>query len=222
MKILHRHMLFRLMTTLIFFLMGFFLLLILFDFYGTVADMVNRNASVMLALEYYFLQTPKLAQMVVPISFLFSVLYVLGSSSRNQETLAVQASGVGLHQLCWPFFMVGGLLTLTLLCLNYRLSPEAEMQRRAIHDEISNVPPTVTIFQGVAYANFRDGHVWQMKQIDAEKGTFLHAEILVRDSLGRDQYKLFAAQGTFRDDHWEPRDCEKDRLWYRRFSPGDC
>lgn len=201
-------MLWRLGSTLALCLTGFFMLAVLFDLYDTLPDMIHDTAHPTaelqsLIFQYYFLQIPKLAQMVMPISILFSVLIVLGTASRNQEVIVVQASGIGLQHLCWPFFAVAGSMTILLLFLNFYLSPEAEMHRRDIRDQIRNVPPATTTFQMAAYASSKTNHIWYLKEIDAEKGTFLQGEVLVRDSDGKDLYKLFAAQGTFRDNHWD-------------------
>jgi len=207
MNILQRHMLWRLVSTLSLCLIGFFMLAVLFDLYDTLPDMIHDTTHPpaelqSLIFQYYFLQIPKLAQMVMPISILFSVLIVLGTASRNQEVVVVQASGIGLQQLCWPFFAVSGSMTLLLLFFNFYLSPEAEMHRRDIRDQIRNVPSSTTTFQTVAYASSKTNHIWYLKEIDVEKGTFLQGEILVRDSDGKDLYKLFSAQGTFQDNHW--------------------
>lgn len=66
------------------------------------------------AMLYYLGLFSKRLDLLVPLSLLLASIRSLSILSRNNELLALQASGISFHKLTSPLFAVGGVLTLFL------------------------------------------------------------------------------------------------------------
>lgn len=202
MKILPRYIFISLLKPLTFALIAFFALWLIYDLFDTLGDFITNHARFLLVLEFYLLQLPKIAQTVIPVAFFFATIKTMASFSKNQELSILQASGLSLAKICWPFFLTALVLTGVLLLLNISLTSTAESDRRRIRTTVRG-DTAKTQTRSVIYYNQLDGHMWYLPKLDFKKGTFENGEILIRRADGRDDYKLFAFSGTYNGKSWD-------------------
>ncbi|MFZ5806203.1 MAG: LptF/LptG family permease [Verrucomicrobiota bacterium] len=203
MKLIHRYIFTSILKPLAFCLVSFFVLWLIYDLFDTLPDFVNRFGSAKwLIFKFYLVQLPKIAQSVIPVAFLFTTLYVLAYMSSHRELVVVQSNGMGLAEICWPFFLVACTLTAILFFLNFQLTPRAEVNRRMIKEQIQGKDSRIMVFENIIYRNPKNGTMWYLQCLDARKGVFANAEILILDKTGKDHHKLFAEQGEYQHGCW--------------------
>lgn len=200
MKIITRYILLALIKPLIYSIVGLYFLMIIADLFGNADDFINSDSSIFLILKLYLIQFPRLAQLILPVSFLVSSLYVLANLSHHRETIAVQGAGVSLARMSLPFFSVAGILGILLLFFFIDLAPNSESRRRAIENVIKGEESEDLIYNAVVYHNPASNTLWYLQTVNITTQTFTQGEILLRDAAGNDKSKLFVAQGTYRED----------------------
>jgi|GEM_PF-601158 len=203
MKILDRYLLLSLLTPLLFCLGAFFCLWIIFDLFDIVGDLVKQKASLWFILQYYGVQMPKIAQIILPPSFFFSCVYVLAYMSARRELVATMAAGVSLARIAVPFFIMSLVVACVQYALYFDLTPNAKKRVDALEKQLSNKEGTAEIYRGVVFKNPVNGTMWYVSEINITERTFQQAEILSIDELGRDKEKLFVASGKFKGDYWD-------------------
>lgn len=203
MKILVRYMLFQILPPLILAIVMLFLCWLVWDLFDTLHDFVQDKASVGLVLEFYLAQFPRVAQTVLPFGFVIATLAVLGTLSHYREIIAMEAAGVSLMGVCWPFLVISVLLSFFLLYLNMELTPQAELHREQILQQVKGGTSKTLHFEGVAYKGPATNTIWYIQKIDAEKGTIEKAEILFLDSSGKEKELMIVEKGLYENGYWQ-------------------
>jgi LPS export ABC transporter permease LptG/LPS export ABC transporter permease LptF len=120
-------------------LVSFVSLILLFNFFELMGDMV-RNSNLLTMLTYLCFLTPKLIYDMTPISVLAAVLLTLGVMSKQNEITAFKACGVSLYRLAAPLLLASTLLGGCLFAFDYNYVPAANRRQDALRDEIKGKP----------------------------------------------------------------------------------
>lgn len=214
MKILDRYLFTSILKPLLFCVASFLILWLIYDLFDTLPDFINPHAPKGLIFEFYLVQLPKIAQSVIPVAFLFTTIYVMAYMSSHRELIVMQANGLNLAQISWPFFFIATVLTILLFFLNFNLTPRAEVNRRILKEQIQGIPSEALVFKNVIYRNPDNGNMWYLQKINARDASFQNGEILILNPNGRDQQKLFAKEGKFENGYWNLKN-----IYLIRFAP---
>lgn len=202
MKILTRYLLVSIVKPLLFCLVGFFFLWIVYDLFGTLGEIMNSKLGFFAILVFYLVQLPKVAPLVLPVAFLFAMLFVLARASRQGELVVWQASGLSLARLSVPFLIISGCLSLVLFFLNLEWAPKSEERRERLRQEFRGRQIDDLVFHGVIFQNPRHGTVWYISELNVTQGVATHPRIIVKENFIETDY-LVAATATYRDGLWE-------------------
>lgn len=202
MKIVFRYLISSLLKPLIFCIISFFCLWIVHDLFDILGDIMERKPELSLMVRYYLVQMPKISQQVLPVSFFFSVVYVLSNFSASRELIALQAAGISLSRISVPFFIIGLVMAGIQYFLYVDLAPNARKSSDAIRDVIEGRPPQEDQFSTVVYFNPETDTTWFLGSVDLKDQSFSQGEILISDPSGRDRIKYFAAAGTYKNGIW--------------------
>jgi lipopolysaccharide export system permease protein len=203
MKILDRYLLISLLLPFIFCLGCFFCLWIIFDLFDIVGDLVKAKASPWFIIQYYGVQVPRVAQIILPPSFFFSCVYLLAYMSARRELVATMAAGLSLTRIAIPFFVFSLFVSTLQYALYFDLTPGSKKRVDALENSLHHRTEAKDIFQKVLYKNPTNGTMWFISEINVSDGTFKQAEILSIDEIGRDKEKWFVARGTFKEKYWD-------------------
>ena len=69
-------------------------LLVIFDMYDNLGDLLDFNAASADILYYYFIIIPSLLPYILPVAFLVSLLFSLSNLHSNNEIVALRSCGV--------------------------------------------------------------------------------------------------------------------------------
>ncbi|MDD4201973.1 MAG: LptF/LptG family permease [Candidatus Omnitrophica bacterium] len=122
-----------------------------------MADMiVNKGVGffqMVLLLTYLM---PSLLMFTIPISVLSAVLLGFARLTSDNEIIALRASGVSLLRLSVPIFVVGIIISLACIPLNYNIMPKASFNARKLVKDIGIKNPTALLEPGVFVKVFQD------------------------------------------------------------------
>ncbi|MFH1791777.1 MAG: LptF/LptG family permease, partial [Candidatus Omnitrophota bacterium] len=122
-----------------------------------MADFIlNKGISAFNMARLMGLLMPSLLTFTIPISVLSAVLLGFARLTSDNEIIALRASGVSLLRLSLPIIVVGTLLSLACIPLNYTIMPESSYQARKLVKEIGVKNPMALIEPGVFIKIFKD------------------------------------------------------------------
>ncbi len=85
---------------------------------------ILKGISVLWIAECFARLLPYFLSLAIPMSFLVALLLTLGKLSEAGELMALRSAGFSFSQMTWPFLALGTALSLLLLLLNHKVSPE--------------------------------------------------------------------------------------------------
>jgi len=127
---------------------------------GNVIQMVdlimNKGVSIGHVTQMVALLMPSLLMITIPISTLSGVLLGFARLTSDNEIIALRASGVSIHRLSSPVLIVGLLLSIASVPLNYKIVPDTGYMSRKLLKEIGVQNPAALIEPGVFLKIFKN------------------------------------------------------------------
>jgi lipopolysaccharide export system permease protein len=122
-----------------------------------MADMIiNKGVGFMQMMMLLAYLMPSLLMFTVPISVLSAVLLGFARLTSDNEIIALRASGVSLIRLSAPILIIGFIISLFCIPLNYNIMPEAGFKARKLVKDIGIKNPTALLEPGVFVKVFKD------------------------------------------------------------------
>ena len=123
-------------------LMGVFVFLFeAFTFFELLDDIARHRIAFLIVVDYFLYLTPYLLYNLAPLGALVAVLVTLGVMSKNNEIVAIKASGTSLYRLAVPLLLAGMALAVTMVVLDDTYLPYANQRQDALHNLIKGRPP---------------------------------------------------------------------------------
>ena len=112
-----------------------------FTFFELLDDIGRRNVPFLIVKDYFWYLTPYLGYNLAPLAGLVAVLVTLGVMSKNNEIVAIKASGISLFRVAVPLLLAGLVLAGTLVLLDDTYLPYANQRQDELHNQIKGRPP---------------------------------------------------------------------------------
>ena len=182
--------------------------LILQNMYDSLPDLLQADASSKQILLYYSLALPSYLPAILPIALLVSLLFTLGNLHRNNEIIAMRASGVSLINISRSLWVAGLLLSLLLLYLTSSVIPKAVEQSRTFFDNLEFAADEthlgareIGLLYNLGFDNRKDGRLWFMNRFSERAWLGLGVNVHTRDDSGQELSRISAAEAYFDDTH---------------------
>ena len=185
--------------------------LILQNIYDSLPDLLDTDASLNQILYYYSLALPTYLPAILPIALLVSLLFALGTLHRNNEVIALRASGASLMHISRSLWVAGLLLSILLLYLTSSVIPKAVEQSRTFFDNLEFAADEtqlgareIGLLYNLGFDNRKDGRLWFMNRFSERAWLGLGVNVHSRDSSGQELSRISAAEAYFDDTsgHW--------------------
>jgi LPS export ABC transporter permease LptG len=124
------------LTYLVLMLSSFLSLVLIFNFFELIGDMLRNNISLWKMFTYLFFLSPQLIYDLLPPSALVAVLAAFGVMSKQNEIIAFKACGVSLFRLAAPILLGSTLLSGGLFAFDFYYVANANRKQDALRDEI--------------------------------------------------------------------------------------
>jgi LPS export ABC transporter permease LptF/LPS export ABC transporter permease LptG len=123
-------------------LMGTFVFLFeTFTFFELLDDIARHRVPFLIVVDYFSYLAPYLLYQLAPLGALVAVLVTLGIMSKNNEIVAIKASGISLYRLALPLLLAGLALAAIMIVLDDTYLPYANQRQDALHNLIKGRPP---------------------------------------------------------------------------------
>ncbi len=191
-------------------------ILILQNMYDSLPDLLDMAASTEEVgteeiVFYYALALPSYLPLIIPIALLISLLFSLGNLHRNNEIIAMRASGAGLLKISRSLWVVGMMLTALLLYMTTSLVPFSVEQSRTFINNLeyrSQVDVSDVKEQGLVYNlgfdNRKDRRLWFMNRFSERAWLGLGVNVFTRSEEGQEISRISANVAYFdnTEEHW--------------------
>jgi lipopolysaccharide export system permease protein len=187
-------------------------ILILQNMYDSLPDLLNTQAGVAEIIFYYGLSLPAYLPAILPIAFLVSLLFSLGSLHRNNEIVAMRAAGTSLLRVSRSLWIAGLFLSLFLLYLTAALVPKTVEQSRTFLENLEYAAAeakqhdhsTVGLLYNLGFDNRKDGRLWFINRFSERAWLGQGVTVHSRGVDGRELSRISAREAYFDDTrgHW--------------------
>jgi len=186
-------------------------ILILQNMYDSLPDLLDTNAGIRQIVYYYMLALPRYIPAVLPISFLVSLLFSLGTLHRNNEIVALRASGTSLFRISRSLWLAGLVLSLTLLYLTASVVPLAVERSRTFFDNLEYASQeqkvasrNIGLIYDMGFDNRKDGRLWFMNRFSERAWLAQGVNVYTRDADGTELSRISAREAFYDDTrgHW--------------------
>ncbi|MCM8800610.1 MAG: LptF/LptG family permease [Candidatus Omnitrophica bacterium] len=125
MQILERYILKFILNIFFGCLIIFIFLYIIIDIFSHLDQILRQQVSFIILKQYYFSYLPTIFVQVSPIAALLATLYTLGRLNKDNEIIAMRASGLSIFQITKAIMIFGLLLSLIVYLVGEKLLPES-------------------------------------------------------------------------------------------------
>jgi len=132
MRIIDRHILKSLILNFLGSLFVFLFLYIIVDLFGRLDEILKNKVPIFVLRDYYLTFLPVVFNRTAPVASLLACLYTLGKLNRNNEILALRASGVSILQIAGPIILFGLVLSIFVFFINERFTPSTQRKNQEI------------------------------------------------------------------------------------------
>ncbi len=174
---------------------GFVFIYIITNLFENIGYFVDRKATLLTVLKYYFLFSPKIIILLMPLATLMGIYFSLGLITKHNEVLAIRGLGISPFRVYRPIFFYGFLISLMVFSFNLSLVPKSkyllkEFKRIKIDkiedyknrfarniNYITNTGKIINIktlnegtINGIHILTYKDGKI--VTRVDAERGVW--------------------------------------------------
>ena len=188
-----------------------------FTFFELLDDIGRRRIAFVTVAEYFGYLTPYLGYNLAPLAGLVAVLVTLGIMSKNNEIVAIKASGMSLFRVAAPLLLAGVAVAGTLVLLDDTYLPYANQRQDALHNQIKGRPPQ-TYTRPQRWIFGENAKIYNYDVFDPEQNLFGGLSVLELDPADFHlRRRIFATRA-----HWSESQhvWVVENGWIRDFSDG--
>src|SRR5580704_1981354 len=188
-----------------------------FTFFELLDDIARHRIAFVIVINYFRFLTPYLLYNLAPLGALVAVLVTLGTMSKNNEIVAIKASGISLYRIAIPLLLAGLALAAAMVVLDDTYLPYANQRQDALHNQIKGRPPqTYTHPQRWIFGE--NSKVYNYDLFDPKQNLFGGLTVLEIDpATFQVRRRIFASRARWLE---TPKAWVLEGSWVRDFADG--
>ncbi len=151
---------------------GFIFLFEVFTIFELLDDIARTHAPFLVVLKYLWYLVPYWTYKLAPFAVLVAAMITLGVMSKNNEIVAIKASGVSLFRLAWPLIGASAALALGLLALDNSYLPYFNQRQDALRNEIKGRPPQTYFNPNQSWIYGLNDKIYNYQLFDPDRSFF--------------------------------------------------
>lgn len=201
MNILDRYLLKTFLMPWLTCLLGFTFLFVIVDLVESLDDFVEASVPPMGVALYYIRFVPSIWIYIGPITLLLGLLYALYQLTRNNEIIAMRASGISLYRVLFPFILLGIVVSLASMHISRTVAPRNLSWTSQFMSRLKN-PDSNRLFQ-LRYRDPDTGRTWDIESLDLDTHSLTDVTLIQRRPDGEHlEYVLRAMRAVWIDNYW--------------------
>jgi LPS export ABC transporter permease LptF/LPS export ABC transporter permease LptG len=181
-------------------LAAFVLIFDAFTLFDLLGDIARNHVPALTVLSYFRYLVPLMVYQLAPLATLVATLVSLAILAKNNEVIALKASGISLYRLVLPLLLAGLLVSGGLFLLDDTFLPYANQRQDALRNEIKG-RPAQTYFEPARQWIFgENSKIYNYELYDSDRQLFGGLNVFELDpATFQMRRRIFATRAT-----WEP------------------
>ncbi len=181
-------------------LAAFVLIFEAFTLFDLLGDIARNHVPALTVLSYFRYLVPLMVYQLAPLATLVATLVTLAILAKNNEVIALKASGISLYRLVLPLLLAGLLVSGGLFLLDDTFLPYANQRQDALRNEIKG-RPAQTYFEPARQWIFgENSKIYNYELFDPDRQLFGSLQVFELDpTTFQMRRRIFATRAT-----WEP------------------
>lgn len=138
MRILDRYILKSVFTIFLTCIFVFLFLYVIIDVLSRLEDILRHHIDISVLIKYYLLYLPKMFVQTAPFSCLISTIYTFGKLNRDNEIVAMRASGLSIYQVARTAIIFGAIISMLVFWVNDRFVPVSLVLTKKIQEQMES------------------------------------------------------------------------------------
>lgn len=186
-------------------------ILVLQNMYDSLPDLLDTGAGFQKIIYYYALALPAYFPAILPVTFLVSLIFSLGTLHRNNEIIAMRAAGAGLLRITRSLWVVGLFLSGFMWYLTASVIPDTVERSRTYLENLeyavdADAPESMqrNLLYNLGFDNRKAGRLWFMNRFNERAWLGHGVNVHTRDASGTETGRVAAREAYFDDTrgHW--------------------
>lgn len=136
MRILERYILKSVLGLFATCLLTFLFLYVIIDVFSHLDEILKQKVAIDTLATYYLSYLPIIFVQIAPIACLLAILYTFGKLNRDNEIIAMRASGLSIFQVSKTTLLFGVILSVAVFLVNDRIVPKALAENQRIKEQM--------------------------------------------------------------------------------------
>jgi lipopolysaccharide export system permease protein len=179
------------------------------DIFSHLDEILKEHVSLTTLRDYYLSLIPIILVQITPLSALLSTLYSIGKLNKQNEIVAMKATGISPLRIVAPLLILSLVLSAIVFEVQDRIIPQAMVASTTIKEEKIEKrrasSESRTIHQLTLYG--KDNRLFYVDTYDLQQKLLQGITILEHDENQRLTSKIVARSGQWTDSTWKFFDC---------------
>ena len=206
MRILDRYILKSVLNIFFTCLFTFLLLYVIIDIFSRLEDILKQKMAFEALLQYYLAYQPVIFIQVVPFAGLLATLYTFGKLNRDNEIIAMRASGMSIFQVSKTVIIFGAILSLLIFWMGDKLVPLSLAAQKKFIEQLDSWKKPQNKEQPQVISNLSmygiKNRLFFVNKFSLAEKSMEGITILEHDEHQNITKKVVANSGVFKDGVW--------------------
>ena len=186
-------------------LAGFVLIVDAFTLFDLLADIARNHIGALTILNYLRYLAPSMVYQLAPLATLVATLVTLAILAKNNEVIALKASGISLYRLVLPLILAGCLVSGGMFVLDETYLPYANQRQDALRNRIKGRPAQTYFEPAQQWIFGENSKIFNYEFFDPDQQLFGGLNVFELDpATFQVRRRVFATRAS-----WEPT----EKIW---------
>lgn len=186
---------------------AFVMLFVVLDLLDNLADFLQYHAKFGQIIQYYLIILPEAFVMILPMSLLLAVLFCLSNLGKNNELIALRASGVSTIRMAVPLLAVGVVASIVVFALGQSFVPRSKDKADAFLIDLRG-RGSQHVIANFFFANSTEHRDWFARRFDTRNRQLQTVEVHQRTAENKPLLDVFAETATWSNGVWRFRQAD--------------
>ena len=179
---------------------SFVVLLLVFTLFELIGDILRNHISPLVVGAYLLNVTPFFLYHTLHLCVLLAVLVTFGILQRNNEVVAMKATGISIYRIIVPVLLMTALLAAGLFTFDQIYLPHVNKRQDALRNEIKGKPAQTYLRPDRQWIFGQNSDIYYYQFFDSDRDRFANITVFQFDRVSFEvTRRIYAARAL-----WEP------------------